>query len=337
MRLFSLLLAPFLLAAATPPAPTAPPPQIAAHVHDGHFDPGDYGWLRGAFPDATAEQAADWKAITAYADTCHNAAPHDDVALKALGFDHAPPGYWRGYASDVCDESATARNLANGFKDWPSFRHALDAALPAHRAYLFAVEQAVSVVSPDEGELRDQLHVIVVPDQMLRAAINWGQGDAAAAPPLDPEATRVLSDLFWPDIRRQDHKNTSWLKAEIARHGWPTISKVGKLASNHAWLLAQHADDDPLFQLKVLRLMEPLIAKGEIDKGSYGLLYDRVMLPLTGKQRYGSQFTCDDKGWHPLPLEDEAHVDARRKALGMKPIADYRAALIKIYGEKCRD
>jgi hypothetical protein len=115
-----------------------------------------------------------------------------------------------------------------------------------------------------------------------------------------------------------------------------TISQVGKLAAGDAWLLAEHADD-PLLQLRVPRLMEPLVPKGELDNSSYALLYDRVMLPLTGKQRYGTQFTCDEKGWRPLDLDDEGHVDARRKTLGMSSVAEYRDKLVKSYGEKSRD
>ncbi|WP_454886121.1 DUF6624 domain-containing protein [Sphingomonas oryzagri] len=334
MRLLPLAFAAILAIAAAPPAP---PPQVTAHVHDGHFDSGDYSWLRGAFPGATAEQVAEWTAIDGYGVHCVDDIPHDDAALKALGYDHAPADYWRRYAGDVCGEASMARQVKGNFKDWGSFRHALDTALPIYRTYLFAVNRAVSTVPPDEGTLAERLHVIVVPDQMLREALSWGQGDAASAPSLDPAATQVLRDLFWPDIRRQDHRNTAWLKAEVAQHGWPTISGVGKLAAANAWLLAQHADDDPLFQLEVLRLMAPLAAKGEVDKSNYALLTDRVLLPLTGKQRYGTQFTCDDKGWHPMDLEDEAHVDDRRKTLGMPTIMENKAEIVRTYGATCRN
>lgn len=330
MRLLSLSLALLAIAAAPPPSL---PPQIAAHVKDSHFDPGDYDWLRGNFPGATAAQTADWEAIKTYLSQCAKAPPRDEAALAALGY-RAPPDYWRAYVDDVCSEAAMGRFVAQDFKDWPSFRRALDAALPTYRAYLFAVRSAVSAAPIDEGELRDQLHVIVIPDQMLRMAAFWGEGDAASAPALDPDARRVLIAMMWRPMRDQDHRNTAWLKAVVARNGWPTISQVGKLAASNAWLLVQHADDDPIFQLRMLKLMEPLLARHEVDGKSYGLLYDRVMLPLTGKQRYGSQFTCDDKGWHPLPLEDEAAVDARRKTLGLSPIAEYRQTLIHEYGEK---
>jgi hypothetical protein len=141
--------------------------------------------------------------------------------------------------------------------------------------------------------------------------------------------------LLWRPIRDIDHRNTAWLKGIVSKDGWPTISKVGKLAANNAWLLAQHADDDPVFQLRVLRLMAPLADQGEVGRQNYALLYDRVMLPLTGKQRYGTQFTCDVKGWHPLAVENEAELDNLRKEAGLDPISTYSKQLIAQYGERC--
>ncbi len=40
--------------------------------------------------------------------------------------------------------------------------------------------------------------------------------------------------------------------------------------------------------------MEPLILSGEVSKGDYAYLYDRVMLKISGKQRYGTQAMCLD-------------------------------------------
>ena len=48
------------LCAASDPPP--PPPGIADYIEEGRFEPGDYGWARGAFADATPEQAEAWHA-----------------------------------------------------------------------------------------------------------------------------------------------------------------------------------------------------------------------------------------------------------------------------------
>jgi len=104
------------------------------------------------------------------------------------------------------------------------------------------------------------------------------------------------------EMGRLDRANTNWLKQVVAEHGWPTYSLVGEDASRKAWLLAQHADHDPVFQLDVLGLMEPLVEAGEVNKTDYAYLYDRVMLKLIGTQLYATQVTCEDGKRIPRPV-----------------------------------
>ena len=248
---------------------------------------------------------------------------------------HPPAAYWRQYSDDVCGELAFPLHSVEGFKTWVDYRAALDTALPYYQTFVFAVAKAQEIAPIDAGDLRDHLQAIVIPDQMLRLSVSWGEGDASDAPRLNPAARGLLTSLLWRPIRDYDHRNTAWLKNVIATGGWPTISKVGRPAAANAWLLAQHADDDPVFQLRVLRLMAPLADRGEVDRQQYALLYDRVMLPLTGKQRYGTQFTCDGKGWHPEPVEDSGKLDALRKSAGLDPIAAYTKQMIATYGDRC--
>lgn len=331
----SFLLAISLVASTSSTTVISIPAQVRAHVKDGHFDAGNYDWLRGAFPGASDTQTADWKAISDYADHCGGSVPNA-VRSKMTSMGYQPPAnYWRHYVSDVCGELAIPRHTVHGFDSWTSYRNALDAALPYYRTFLFAVARAQAAISIDVGTLRDRLQAVVVPDQMLRAATSWGDGDAADAPALDPQAKTVLTTLLWRPIRDIDHRNTVWLKNAIAKDGWPSIPKVGRVASGNAWLLAQHADDDPVFQIHVLRLITPLADKGEVDRQNYALLYDRVMLPLTGKQRYGTQFTCDAKGWHPKPLESENELAKLRQQVGLDPIADRTKQFVAQYGSRC--
>lgn len=53
MRVLSLILA-FLLTAATPPVPDV----LKPYIKGDRFDPGDYRWMKGRFPDATPEERA---------------------------------------------------------------------------------------------------------------------------------------------------------------------------------------------------------------------------------------------------------------------------------------
>jgi hypothetical protein len=100
-----------------------------------------------------------------------------------------------------------------------------------------------------------------------------------------------------------------------------------------AWLLTQHADADPVFQARALRLMEALVAAGEVSKPNYAYLYDRFMLKLSGKQRYGTQWGACEGTVRPLrPLEDEARLDELRAEMEMPPIEDYARTMDRNFG-----
>ncbi|TAD72001.1 MAG: hypothetical protein EAY70_13740, partial [Sphingomonadales bacterium] len=91
-----------------------------------------------------------------------------------------------------------------------------------------------------------------------------------------------------------------------------------------AWLLVQHADHDPAFQLEVLRLMEPLLAAKEVSPGNYAYLYDRITLKLTGKQRFATQFWCMDGTMQPRLLEQPDQIDELLAAMELEPLDEYR-------------
>src|SRR3546814_7736255 len=111
--------------------------------------------------------------------------------------------------------------------------------------------------------------------------LSWGaeEGD----PRLPAELRPLFDYLTWAMIATEDRRNRKMLRGYIAEKGWPTISAVGKEESHAAWLLAQHADEDPALQVEALRLMEPLAKTGEASTSDYAYLYARVMLKLTGR------------------------------------------------------
>lgn len=133
-------------------------------------------------------------------------------------------------------------------------------------------------------------------------------------------------------LSQVDRDNTAWLKGVVKAQGWPSISKVGRDGAQAAWLLAQHADLDPAFQEEVLTLMQAQVAKGEASGRLLAYLTDRVRLAQDKPQVYGTQFhdTADGK-LEPLQMEDPAHVDARRAAVGLESMAEYREQLAATY------
>ncbi|HEX8622261.1 MAG TPA: DUF6624 domain-containing protein [Allosphingosinicella sp.] len=128
-------------------------------------------------------------------------------------------------------------------------------------------------------------------------------------------------------IAAAHHANTEYLKDIVATQGWPDRKEVGDYAAHMAWLTAQHGDLDPVFQLRVLRLMEAKLATGGVQASDFAYLYDRVMLKIAGRQRYGTGAKCRSGAYAPEPLEDARKLDALRASAGLEPIAAYLATM----------
>lgn len=125
-----------------------------------------------------------------------------------------------------------------------------------------------------------------------------------------------------------DSDNLSWMKEVVKRQGFPTVEQVGGNGVNDAWLLVQHADSDPGFQAQVLDVLKPRLATGGVRKQDFALLVDRVRHAQGKPQIYGSQFMPDKLGTLvPEPTEDMAHVDERRAAMNLMPLAAYSCVL----------
>lgn len=327
LRLLALAAIVLVSTAATPP----PPSVLAPYIKDGRFDPGDYGWMRGAFADATPAQKAEWRAQFTWRQQCRTdrvAAIRDELTRRGVTLTTQDVGKAEG----VCGSAAYAMPHGDQGDNWPTFQAAVARARPIAQAIVWSAALAQVI---DDARTPDEAALLIarpMTDQVLRQALSWDGGEIRGAPPLDPSARGVAEGLIWLAIAERDHANTAWLKREVAAHGWPTIAMVGKTASDNAWLLVQHADDDPIFQYDMLRLMEQLAAHGAIAKRNYALLYDRVMLKLAGKQRYASQMTCKGGRHVPLPLEDEARVDERRREMAMETMAENTARIDKMYG-----
>jgi hypothetical protein len=135
--------------------------------------------------------------------------------------------------------------------------------------------------------------------------------EAAMASPLNRE------------MQVADERNLARLEAIIRQYGWPGRSLVGKAGATTAFLIVQHANAEA--QRKYLPLVQKAAAQGEVEKSAAALLQDRVLMGQGKPQIYGSQLTAnhDTHQYEFYRIEDEAHVDERRAAIGMEPLADY--------------
>lgn len=316
----------FLVAAllAFPAAAAEPPAALAPYVEGGALRAGDYGWVRGAFDGASAEEKAAYESILAWRDACEAEARSAMAAeLAALGAVLPTDG---NYGGPLLCRTAYPPKL-EAFADFAQLESATARVKPLFASYMAAADRAESWALSNATTIGEQLQARSLGDQVLRNALilAWGRREPFAG--LNEAENAVLASLFNDAALAHDFANTEWLKGHVADHGWPTVSEVGPRGAHSAWLLAQHSDLDPAFQLRALRLMEPLPATGEANAGNFALLYDRVSLKLSGVQRFGTQLTCVEGQLEARSLEDAAAVDVLRAEKGMGPLADYIAAM----------
>lgn len=328
MRLVLLVLAAVFCIAATAP----PPAVLRPYIHEGRFDPGDYAWMKGRFDDASPAEKGTFKEVKRWLDAClatDRAAMRAE--LRALGVSD-PKLEGSTFRDPLCAALASAP-YAIDLASFARFARAVAVARPIADTYLAAVRTAEEAGGARSPKLSDELLARPLAEQMLRFGLGWGEGAMKDAPPLAPDVKAVVLARLGAATIERDRANTEWLKEVVVKQGWPKISEIGEPASMQAWLLVQHADSDPAFQFQALRLMEPLVATGEVSKGNYAYLHDRVMLKLAGKQRYATQVTCEKGRRVPLPLEDAATMPRRRAEAGLKPFADYLIQMRELAGD----
>lgn len=121
------------------------------------------------------------------------------------------------------------------------------------------------------------------------------------------------------------------MKRIVDSVGWPTYTRVGREAGHMAWLIVQHQDADPEFQKHCLRLMEPLVAKGEVSGTDFAYLTDRVAINTGGMQMYGTQMSLVNGKAVPTRLRDPRRVDERRRQVGLGPLDEYIRLIEQMY------
>jgi hypothetical protein len=120
-----------------------------------------------------------------------------------------------------------------------------------------------------------------------------------------------------------DRADLAWLRKLIAEKGFPTAAQVGNEGVHLAWVLLQHADQDPKLQSELLPVLEQRFSAGELPANDWARITDRVLVADGKPQRYGTQFDWfagDFKLPEPSRL---AEIDTERSHVGLMPLVDY--------------
>jgi hypothetical protein len=183
-----------------------------------------------------------------------------------------------------------------------------DAWQEAHRDQLpSALAQRDQARTFSAPELRAELERRFEADQRERQKL--------VANPHDREVRNL--------VQRMDMENLTWLKRLVKDNGIPTVAQVGESGVHWTWLLVQHADDDPQFQMSVQPIFVQRQKAGELPADDVAKLTDRVLLAAGKPQRFGTQFDWYSGQFKLKGAGNIADIEANRQALGLMPLADY--------------
>jgi hypothetical protein len=183
---------------------------------------------------------------------------------------------------------------------------------PVHRAYaMVEVEQARLPPAKTAAEKLERMYDV---DQAGRAAM--GTVDLSQLPKAEQAKAK---DVMAREMERHDLANQQTLKELIPATGWFKVSTDGDQAALAAFLVVQHATNDPQLMRDTLPRLKSALDAGEASGQWYALLYDRVAVQFDHKpQRYGTQLSCVKGAWKLDKTEDPANLDIRRQQVGLK-------------------
>ena len=106
---------------------------------------------------------------------------------------------------------------------------------------------------------------------------------------------------------------------------------VGQKGSAAAWIIIPHA---PLPVLeKYLEAMKTAAKNHDLSWAPVATTIDRVRIGEGKLQLYGTQYDTTSGHFGPLPVEDPAQLDARRREAGMTTMAEYDEAMRRTYNQ----
>lgn len=126
------------------------------------------------------------------------------------------------------------------------------------------------------------------------------------------------------EVMEQLHnKNAKLLDNIIDTIGYPTIDKVGKEASEAAWLIIQHSIGQPDFMKKCAELLKNAVNENKADPKNLAYLTDRIAVFEGRPQLYGTQFDWNEnKELVPNICDNFIKVNQRRKSIGLNTLEE---------------
>ena len=128
----------------------------------------------------------------------------------------------------------------------------------------------------------------------------------------------------YPKRIRESHLHqANELEVIIEKHGWPTISLVGKEGADAAGLILQHSISRPDLMKRCFPLLESAVQEGEASLKHLSCLIDGIRYFSRQPQVYGNYFDWNEKEqFCPWDIEDPDNVNALRKKVGLNTLEE---------------
>ena len=139
---------------------------------------------------------------------------------------------------------------------------------------------------------------------------------------------QILNEVYESDQRirksnelikyaKEDHRNQELVISIIEKCGMPTLKEANYKQMAAIWLGIQHSNKK--IRKKYFPQIVEAVINGDLSKGQYALMKDRMLMDEGKPQIYGSQI----KNGKLYKLENPETVNERRKKMGMETIENY--------------
>ncbi len=132
--------------------------------------------------------------------------------------------------------------------------------------------------------------------------------------PFEPEE--------WP---RNDLQNDSIFTAMVKKYGFPTLSKVGRLATNAGFLIVQHGNTKYKHYREVIKAYK----RNDYESILFAKVVDRWRAEHNRKQIYGTSWHRSNETsliygdkWVLEPVKNFRNLNKRRHSIGLCPIEE---------------
>ena len=183
-----------------------------------------------------------------------------------------------------------------------------------------------------QSDLLGQIAAMAASDQYERNLMIKASQDSTLSAQQKQAATARLQAL----INQRDADRTLRLKAILATTSLTQIAQMDRNAGGSAMLLILHTSDTA-FQRQLAEEVSALGKSGSFNRDQVANFIDKLALGEGKTQVYGSQVACSSKNggpleWGPNGIVADAALDERRRAMGIKPFAEYLSELVGFYG-----